>query len=244
MKIKLINPNTTASLGEELKKLAQQHVREGTEILAVSSSMGPASIESYYDEYLAIPGVFAEIEKGEQEQVDAYVIACFGDPGLLGAREITDKPVIGIAEAAMIMASMLAPTFSLLISLPRSRHSFEHVIQQYGMQHRCRSIRATSLSVLDIHEGEATLTRLQEACRQAVEEDHAEAILLGCAAMSTYREALQASLGVPVIDGTLAAVKFCEALVDLGATTSKLLTFSPPEKKHYSGLLQQFERKG
>lgn len=112
------------------------------------------------------------------------------------------------------------------------------------MQHRLRSIRATSISVLDIHEDKATLSRLMEACEQGVNEDHAEAILLGCAALSTYREAWQARLGVPVVDGTLAAVKFCETVVDLGASTSIVLTFSPPEKKAYVGLLQQFERKG
>lgn len=76
------------------------------------------------------------------------------------------------------------------------------------MQHRLRSIRATSISVLDIHEDEATLSRLMEACEQGVNEDHAEAILLGCAALSTYREALQTRLGVPVVDGTLAELNF------------------------------------
>ncbi len=50
--------------------------------------MGPASIESHYDEALSVPGVLDEIAKGERDGVDGYVLACFGDPGLDAAREL------------------------------------------------------------------------------------------------------------------------------------------------------------
>jgi len=93
-----------------------------TEIVAVSPSTGPASIESFYDEYLAVPGIMEEILKGDNlENIDAYVIACFGDPGLYAAREITNKPVIGIAEAAITMSKFIAPNFSIVSVLDRSK---------------------------------------------------------------------------------------------------------------------------
>ena len=75
-----------------------------------------------YDEYLAVPGVLSEIIKGDREEhADAFIIACFGDPGLLAAKEVTEKPVIGIAQAAFTVAKMIAPNFSVVYVLDRSR---------------------------------------------------------------------------------------------------------------------------
>ncbi len=74
-----------------------------------------------YDEYLAVPGVLSEIIKGDREEhADAFIIACFGDPGLLAAKEVTEKPVIGIAQAAFTVAKMIAPNFSVVYVLDRS----------------------------------------------------------------------------------------------------------------------------
>lgn len=101
MKIKVINPNTTASMTEKIGNAAQAVANPGTEIIATSPSMGPVSIEGHYDEALAVVGLLEEVRKGEAENINGYVIACFGDPGLLAARELTRSPVIGIAEAAM-----------------------------------------------------------------------------------------------------------------------------------------------
>jgi len=106
IKIRVINPNTTASMtrliGESARAVA------GSDVL-----MGPASIESHYDESLAVPGILAEVARGEAEGVDGYVIACFGDPGLEAARELARGPVVGIAEAAMRTAAYLGRSFSV-----------------------------------------------------------------------------------------------------------------------------------
>ncbi|WP_232821245.1 aspartate/glutamate racemase family protein, partial [Oceanimonas marisflavi] len=100
MRIKIINPNTTQAFTDALQQLADSVARPDTQVLAVSPASGPASIESFYDEALAVPGVLEEVAKGDREEdIDAYVLACFGDPGLYAARELTDKPVLGIAEA-------------------------------------------------------------------------------------------------------------------------------------------------
>lgn len=242
MKLKIINPNTTASMTENLRRLAHASVRPTTEITVVSPAMGPASIESYYDDYLAAAGVFHEIAHSERnDPADGYVIACFGEPGLWGARELTDKPVLGIAEAAMHMASMLAPSFSILSALDRSRVMMEQLVYRYGMERKCRSVRPTSISVLDLHrDPEGSIRRAAELCGKAAREDHAESVILGCASLSMYRETIERQAGIPVIDGLLAAVKFCEAFAELGALTSKALTFARPQSKPYAGILREF----
>ncbi len=121
MKIKLINPNTTQRMTEAMGRCAREVANAGTAVVAVSPTMGPPSIESHYDDALAVPGLLAEIAAGERDGFDGYVIACFGDPGLYAAREIARGPVIGIAEAAMHAASVLAPGFSVVTTLSRAR---------------------------------------------------------------------------------------------------------------------------
>lgn len=105
MKIKVINPNTTASMTEKISAIARSVAHPETEIIACNPDMGLVSIEGHYDEALSVVGILDEIRKGEAEGIDGYIIACFGDPGLLAARELAIAPVIGIAEAASIRAS-------------------------------------------------------------------------------------------------------------------------------------------
>jgi allantoin racemase len=241
MKIKVINPNTTLAMTKGIEEAAKSVARPETEILAVSPKMGPVSIESYYDEYLAIPGVIEEVIKGEAEGVDAFVIACYGDPGLNAAREVTDKPVVGIAEASVYLASMLAARFSVVTVLPRIKTMLEELVESYGMHKRVVNIRTTPMCVLDFERDPvAGMEMLREEGRRAVEEDHAEAILLGCAGMAEFADSLEKELGVPVIDGVVAAVKFAESIVDLGKKTSKLKTYKYPEKKEFIGKLESF----
>lgn len=236
MKIKIINPNTTLSMTESIERMAKRYADSDTEIIAVSPKTGPDSIETYVDEYLAIPGVLQEIVKGEQEGADAYIIACFGDPGLQAAREITDKPVLGIAESAIATAKVLAPYFSIVSVLDRSRKVTEDVVKNYGAEPFCRSIRSTGLSVLEFGRNpEMGLAALAQQGRKAVEEDGAECILLGCAGFVDFVDSLKEELGVPVLDGVMPAIKLAEAYVKMGVKTSKANTFAYPETKEIKG---------
>ncbi|RUV86335.1 aspartate/glutamate racemase family protein, partial [Mesorhizobium sp. M1A.F.Ca.IN.022.07.1.1] len=97
MRILVINPNTTASMTGKIGKAATSVASSGTEIVAVNPADGPPSIEGYFDEVFAVPGIIAEMSKAPA--ADAYVIACFDDTGLDAARCATEAPVIGIGEA-------------------------------------------------------------------------------------------------------------------------------------------------
>jgi allantoin racemase len=237
MRIKIINPNTSEEMTHSIAAASAAHAWAGTEILCVNPASGPESIESYFDESLAVPALLEEIARGDREEgVDAYVIACFGDPGLWAARELTEKPVVGIGEAAIAVADFLAPSFSVVDVLERSRHMTEELIRRHGAQHRCRSVRTTNLAVLDfVRDPDRGLRALEEESRRAVCEDGAESILLGCAGFVDFMVALRAKLGVPVVDGVIPALKFAEALVAMGYTTSRIRTFKPPEPKRITG---------
>jgi allantoin racemase len=236
MRIKVINPNTTASMTRKIADAARTVASAGTEIIAVNPASGPVSIEGHYDEAIAAAAMLEEIRRGEAEGVDGYVIACFGDPGLLAARELARGPVLGIAEAAMHAASFVATGFSVVTTLGRTKVIARHLVERYGMGHICRAIRACELPVLQLEDPASDAGRLiLEECRRARDEDDAGAIVLGCGGMADLTQRLQSELGIPVIDGVTAAVKLTEALIGLGLGTSKHGDLAYPLAKPYSG---------
>ena len=236
MRIKVINPNTTQSMTEKIDEAARAVVSAGTEVVTVNPRSGPVSIEGHYDEAVSAIGVLEEVRQGEADGIDAYVIACFGDPGLLAAREIAHGPVIGIAEGAMRAASFVARGFSIVTTLRRACPTLRDLVDAYGMQRYCASIRAADLAVLDLEElGGTAAGKVLEECRRAVVEDSADAILLGCAGMADLGDSIAAELGVPVIDGVRAAVKFAEGMVALGLATSKGGDLAWPLEKPFLG---------
>ncbi len=241
MKIKIINPNTSVEMTESIGAAGRSVARAGTEIVAVSPEFGPASIESYYDEFLCAPGVIDEVRKGDAQACDAYIIACYGDPGLHAAREVTDRPVVGIAEASLYTASILAARFSIVTVIPRIQTMLEEMVVGYGFQHKVVKVRTTPLYVLDIEKDPLrALETLRAEARTAMEEDEAEAILLGCAGFAEFAQALEDELGIPVLDGVVCAVKLAEAVVELGKTTSKRKTYRFPEHKAFTGMFAPF----
>ena len=240
MKIAVINPNTTASMTATIADAARRVAHAGTEILAITSSMGPVSIEGYYDEVFAIPGLLVEIAKAEREGADAIVIACFDDTGLDAARALAGIPVIGICEAALSATSFIAQRFSVVTTMERSRLPVEHLVHRYGMGSRCK-VRAADVPVLSLEDPNSNARdRLRSEISAALKDDRAEAIVLGCAGMADLTAALRQEFGVPVVDGVAAAVKQAESLVAQGLSTAKRGAYATPVSKTYHGDLARF----
>jgi allantoin racemase len=241
VRIKIINPNTTWSMTEKIGACARAVAHAGTEIVAVSPAMGPVSIESHYDEALAVPGLLQEIAAGERDGIDGYVIACFGDPGLKAARELARGPVVGIAEAAMHLASLVGSRFSVVTTLGRTMGQAWHLAETYGMKRFCANVRACEIAVLDLEApGSRARERIVDECRRALDEDDSDTIVLGCAGMADLCEHIGQVLGVPVVDGVAAGTQLIESLVSLRLATSKRGELARPLPKPISGLLGDF----
>ncbi|MFN4210202.1 MAG: aspartate/glutamate racemase family protein [Devosia sp.] len=239
-RIAVVNPNTTASMTATIGHAARLVAGPGTEIVAVTSSMGPVSIEGYYDEAFALPGLLREIGRAEREGMQAAVIACFDDTGLDAARAMVRMPVIGICEAALATASFIAKRFTVVTTMERSRVPIEELVQRYGMAGRAR-VRAANIAVLALEDpNSGARDRLRNEIVRAIAEDNAEAIVLGCAGMADLAQTLAHEFGMPVIDGVGAAVKQAEALVALGLGTSKRGAYAAPVAKPYLGALAEF----
>ncbi len=231
MRLLIVNPNTTASMTAKIGACARAFASPGTEIIARNPPDGPASIEGHYDEAMSMPGLLAEVRRGEAEGVDGTVVACFDDPAIGACRELATGPVIGICEAAMHAATMIASSFSVVTTLPRSVPIIEDLALRYGMERRCRRVRAADIPVLALEEEGDARQRILAEIRTAVAEDRCEAVILGCAGMADLTEWLTRETGVPVIDGVVAAVRIVEALVGAGLRTSKIGAYAAPRPK-------------
>ena len=242
MKLLLVNPNTTASMTEKAGEAARLVAASGTEIIAVNPEYGPVSIEGYYDEVFSIPGLLEEVRKGEDSGCQGTVIACFDDTGLDAARCLASGPVVGICEASMHIASLLANGFSIVTTLKRSIPALEKLAVKYGMSQQCHRVRAAEVPVLELENPDSEATKLiRVEIQKALDEDRSEAIVLGCAGMVDLAAELSKEFGVPVIDGVSAAVKLVESLVTLGLQTSKRNGYAYPRTKSYLGLFKSFQ---
>ena len=227
MHILVINPNTTVGMTEKIEAAANRAAASGTQITAVTSASGPVSIEGYYDEALSVPGLLKVIR--DRADFDAVVIACFDDTGLDAARCVTDKPVIGIGEAAYSMAGMLANKFSVVTTLARSVPALEHNLMKYGLDRRCARVRSSEVAVLDLEDDSSgAYEKIAAEIARAIADDKAEAIVLGCAGMTDLANKLSQQFDRPVLDGVACAVSLAEAMARLQLKTSRHGGYAPP----------------
>lgn len=244
MHVLLVNPNTSLAFTTRIQTIAEKYALPGTVVIAKNPTSGPRSIESIYDEILSAPGTL-ELVISELDQVDAVVIACYSDhPSIYALREITDKPVIGIAEASMHLACMLGHKFSVVTTNREWEPLLWDAVSHYGLVERCASVRSTGMPVLALETAtpEETFDMILKAARQAIEVDGAEVICLGCAGMAGLDKKLEADLGVPVLDGVTSALKLLEGMVGYGLKTSKRLAYARPCKKELVNLPTIFSK--
>lgn len=246
MKIALINPNTTASMTQRIASTAQAVAQKETRILAFNPERGPASIEGFVDEAMAVPFMLEAMYERQRADPDigAFVIACFDDTGLDAARCLFNVPVLGIGEAACHMATLLGVRFSVVTTLSRSVAAIEHNLAKYGLAARCARVRAAEVPVLDLEDTSSNAyARISDEIGKALEQDQAEVIVLGCAGMTDLAHSLSMAHGVPVLDGVACAVKLAEGLAALGLNTSKRNSYAEPRAKVWSGVAPSFSNK-
>jgi len=234
MRIKVINPNTTASMTAMIGECARAVAGPGVTVDAVNPPHGPEAIESHADDALAVPGLLAEIVSGESAGYDGYVIACFGDPGLKAARELARGPVVGIAEAGMRTAAYLGRGFSVVTTLNRTVGHARDLAAEYGVGRQCLGIHACEIPVLDLETDPHARAAILRTCEEALTLDGSDAIVLGCAGMAGLCADLSAELGVSVVDGVAAATATVELLVRMRLATGKLGEFAQPPARAYS----------
>lgn len=232
VRIGILNPNTTTAMTDRVVGAALATARPGTELIALTSATGVPSVESHIDEVSGALSVLRMVDECEANPAtpDAYVIACFGDTGLGPAREAAAGPVVGMTEAAISTAALIAHRFTIITMPKRTRAQSDAVVWALGLGHRC-TIRAIDIPVADIAAGSLHLLgAFAAAGKRSRAEDDAEAVILGCAGLADMVEPLRDALNLPVIEGVAAAVALAEGLLAQRLTTSRASTWARPAR--------------
>lgn len=236
MKLLLLNPNTTPTITKLIESAAADCIAPGTEITAMTAARGLAYIATRAE---AIVGgqVVLEMLARHHTDFDAAVIAAFGDPGLGGARELFDIPVIGMAEAAMLTACMLGRRFSVITFSPALCPWYEECIAWHGLRERCASVRAIDepFDAVDAvqREKEEALVSLAQ---QAVNEDGADVLIPAGTPLAGLARRIRDRIGVPIVDLVAASVKQAEAVTALRLPKPTQGTYRRPGAKDATGL--------
>jgi Asp/Glu/hydantoin racemase len=199
-RILVINPNAslavTAAIDTGLQAL---RIAGGPEIVVDTLRSGPPGIATQSDaDSVVMP--LAQWVRGDS--ADAFVLACFSDPGLHAVREAAGgRPVMGIAEWGLLRALTLGERFGIIAQSPASVQRQQRYVRQMGLQDRYAGSWPVNASAEDTT-SEAIRERLAEAGRHLTTHAGADVVVLGCAGMARHRAALQDRLGRPVVEPT------------------------------------------
>jgi allantoin racemase len=204
-KILVVNPNSNEVVTRNLAAALQPVMFDGgPEIECVSLSEGPYGIESQADvDSVALP--LRQLVAADNS-ADAYIIACYSDPGLHVCREATTRPVFGIAESGVLTALARGDRFGVIAVAQRSIPRHMRYLRQMGLMDRLAGERPLNMTVAETASGADTLAKMIKVGRELKDQDGANAIVMGCAGMARHRAALEDALGIAVIDPTQAAV--------------------------------------
>jgi Asp/Glu/hydantoin racemase len=235
MRLLLLNPNTTEAVTGLLLAAGQAVAAPGTVLLPVTASRGVPYIATRAE---AVLGGAAALEMlAEAQDIDGAIIAAFGDPGLAGARELFDFPVVGMAEAAMLTACMLGRRFSIVTFSQALEPWYRETVEWNGLARRCAAIRCLDSAFQDIAGVQAEKEDLLvDLATQTVANDGADAVILAGAPLAGLASRVAARVPVPLVDSVQAAVKQLEALVALQPRKALVGSYRRPALKPSLGL--------
>ena len=206
--IVIINPNSTTAVTDKMAAAVESlRIPHGPVLECVTLEEGPAGIETE-DQVAGVVTPICNLIRTRQEDVSAFVIGCYSDPGLQEARELSAKPVFGIAESAMLTAMTKGSRFGVISILEQSipRHAYQ--IRKLGFESRCAGDRAIGLRVTELADPVRAFNGIRDAAELLRDEDGADVLILGCSGMADNRHRLEEIVGLPVVEQTQAAAAF------------------------------------
>lgn len=229
MRLLVANPNSTEAITEGCAALARAAAAPGTEIVPWTNHEGPPVVDSLYGDYMAGRPLARRLH-ALSPRPDAVVLAGFGNYGTGAVKETLDVPVVGLAEAAMAVATPLCHRFLIVTTSPRMIPYTEDLVQVLGFAPRCVAVRAVDLPPLGKDEPPADEVVAKLAAETAAMSGSADLVILGGARLSPYARALRRRTPLVVIEPLACAVALAEALVRLDLAQSKAGKFARPPR--------------
>ncbi len=218
-RIAFINPFGTEAFDAIIEETLVPYAAAGTSVDVIHLEGVPKNIDYYYPMHLMQLAIFDEVRRLEAAGYDAVVVGCCYDPGVRVARELVDIPVVGPLEAAMNHASYFGHSFTVVTDHAKARPWLEDLVRIHGANN-CRGVRCIDWYVTDmIEDTTAVADDAAAACLQALKEDQAEVIILGCTIIGGCLEREIMATGrhgdLPILNPNLLALKAAETLADL-----------------------------
>lgn len=219
VKIRWLNPVGACDWDEDFGNYLAKIKKPSTTIEVVSLDNPHCKHHLEYHSYegLVTTDIVRVARDSGVKNFDAMVIGCFYDPGLREAREIAGRcHVVAPCQASVEIASNLSNKFSVLVGRQKWVQKMTSTIHDLGYGKHLASVRPVGLGVEEFQaDHDRTASLLIEQGKKAVNEDFAEALILGCTLEFGFYKVLQDEVGVPVIDCSLAAFKRAEQLAEL-----------------------------
>src|SRR5919205_1097100 len=214
--ILVINPNSTESMTRVIDEACEPlRIPGGPAIESATLKEGPPGIETQQHVDGLIAPLAAFVREREKDYA-AFVIACYSDPGLHSVREVTKKPVLGIAECGILTALTLGHKFGVIAILKQSIARHLRYVGALGVTERLAAELPVDIPVVELSNETKTFGRMVEVGKALRHEHGADVVVMGCAGMARYRQPLQDAIGVPVVEPTQAAVSMAIGRVKLG----------------------------
>jgi len=230
----VINPNTSKAMTNEIAETAHRVFQVPWSCEVVSAPAGPESLESWTDYHIASVAIMPLLD--EYPDVDGIVLACFGDPGLYLLKELSDVPVIGIAEASMSIALLLGTSFGILAGMRRAVELMDSMVRTYGLEDRYAGTQSLDIRVLDFEKNRSHTLDILEAASNKLRERGAEVLLLGCAGLTAFVDDLQERVSMPVIDPVEAGCRMLKTVCESKLNTSHIGLFNKPAPQKMKNL--------
>ncbi len=215
LKVMFLDPVGSADYDQFMADWIKEYKYPLTEaqVTSLDSAIGAiTNLEYRTYEAIVTADIVRATHQAAQEGFDALVIGCFYDTALHDAREISgDMIVTAPCHASIEIALTLANNFSIIVGQYKWVNQMRNTVIHYGYGEKLMSFRHVGLNVVEFQQDhDCTREKLIAAGRQAVEQDYAESIILGCTLETGFYTELQEELGVPVIDPSIAAFKAAE----------------------------------
>jgi allantoin racemase len=205
-RVLVINPNSTEAVTRGIDEAcAPLRMPGGPEIECVTLKEGPPGVETQQHVDSVVAPMLRLVRERERD-CDAFVIACYSDPGVHALREATKKPVLGISECGILTALTLGQKFGVIAILRQSIPRHLRYMGAMGVMDRLAGELPVGLPVVELSDEKKTAGRMLEVGKRLREEHGADVIVMGCAGMARYRTPLQQAVGIPVVEPTQAAV--------------------------------------
>ena len=202
-RIVVINPNSNKDFTDHMDQAVEPLRAKGSvQIDCVNLEGTPYGIETQRDVDSVIDPICDYVNN--DTEASAFVIACFADTGVHSAREITDRPVVGIGEAGIATASNRGERYGIVSTTAEGKNSELRLVRSFGLEQRLAGTEAIELPIVEILTSNLTYDRMLGAAEK-LKKNGADVLVLGCAGMTPYREKLEQDSGLPVIDPTVAA---------------------------------------